>query len=545
MSRMRMAFLLTMGCILILTTLCAAQEAPVTPQPNPAEESPLGSLNPGDIKIDIPPLARSIKFTGNTIITSGDLLRASGLKSGQLINEEVLGKAIENIQLAYQERGYIAAVTSIELPNAGQVGTLTFHITELRIAGIRFEGLDKVRESAVRRVLTLKPGEIFSREAMTRDYIQLQQLGVFDSISSGMEPTQQAGEAIMVWKFQERTQFNYVELGGSYSPQDSVVGNLDLTFDNLGGYAQKLFVSAVVGSVEAQAGGRIEYFNPWIAPKNTSLRVSLFSMPIYRFSQSLVSTGRYFERHSGFRGAVSRMVEPSLQLTTGMRFENVAVNNLPSTELTNPTTQSGNIVLASIRAERDLRNSIDRPTSGTFTLAFAEGGWSNQDGGGSGGIGKLWADRRWFLPTRKQTIRPGVVENEDTPVVAVRAMLAGSAGNLPYYEQYFVGGIGDMPLRGYLEGRYWGKYAMLANAEFRYPFTRSISGVAFVDVGDAWGSQFQFVPGVTTQFAQTSSFSPRAGAGVGLRYFSSVGLIRLDLAYGDAFRTYFSVGQSF
>jgi outer membrane protein assembly factor BamA len=239
------------------------------------------------------------------------------------------------------------------------------------------------------------------------------------------------------------------------------------------------------------------------------------------------------------------MVEPSLQLTSGLRFENVAVHNLPSDELTDPTAPSGNILLASLRAEQDHRNSITRPTSGSYTLGFAESGWSNQDSGGSGGIGKFWGERRWFIPTRTLSTQPGVVHDEVAPVLAVRTLLAASAGNLPYYEQYFVGGIGDMPLRGYLEGRYWGKYAMLANVEYRHPFTQSISGVAFVDAGDAWGSEFQFVQGVTTRFAQTVGFSPRIGAGLGLRYYSSVGLVRLDFAYGDAFRTYFSVGQTF
>ncbi|MCE5313380.1 MAG: BamA/TamA family outer membrane protein [Armatimonadota bacterium] len=546
MNVLRAAFLSIICCAAIFASPCAAQEAPAIPAPGISEGAPPCFLFPGDIKIDIPPLARSIKFTGNTIMTSAELLKSSGLRSGQLINEEVLDEAIEGIQFAYQERGYIAAVTAIELPNAGQVGTLTFHITELRVAGVRFDGLSKVRDAAVRRVLSIKQGDIFSRDALTRDYIQLQQLGVFENISSSMEPTQQVGEAVVVWKFNERQQFNYAEMGGSYSPQDSLVGTLDLTFDNLGGYAQRLLVSGMIGSVESQGGGRIEYYNPWIAPENTSLKASIFSIPRYRFSESLTgASGRYFERHSGLVSAVSRMVDPSLQMTAGLRYENVEVNNLPSGDLTNTTVQSGTIMLASLRGEHDLRNSIIRPTSGVYTIGQVEAGYSNQDSGGGSGVGKLWADRRWYLPMRKQAVQQGVVQDEVAPVLAMRTLLAVSAGSLPYYEQYFVGGVGDLPLRGYLEGRFWGKYAMLASAEIRYPFTKEISGVAFADIGDAWASDFQYVYGVSTGFEQTKKFSPRAGAGIGLRYYSSVGLMRLDFAYGDAFRTYFSVGQSF
>jgi outer membrane protein insertion porin family len=533
----RIVYLSVIACTMLITP-SIAEDASETP-------AALGSVNANDLHIEIPPLARSITFGGNTAISSGRLLQVSGLKSGQLINEDVLQDAIDKIQAAYQELGYIAAVTSIDIPNPGQVGTLTLNITELKINVIKFEGLDKVRESVVRRVLTIKPGDLFSREAITRDYIQLQQLGVFAGISSDMEPTQQAGQAILVWKLSEQTQFNYADLGGSYSPQDSLIGSINLTFGNLGGRAQKLLVAGNLGSVESQAGGQVEYYSPWIAPNNTSLKLNLFSIPRYRFSRDLSNAGRYYERRSGITAAVSHIPDPSLTLTSGLRFENVIAKNLPSSELTDPTLQSGSLLLASIKAARDYRNSSANPTSGTYTLGFFEGGWSDQDTGGSSLIGRLWADRRWFIPLRSQTAKPGAAGEQNVPVLAIRTLLAGSAGSLPYYEQYFVGGIGDMPLRGYLEGRRWGKYAMLANAELRYPFTRDIWGVAFLDTGDAWGSDFQYIAGTTTQFSQSKNFSPRAGAGLGVRYNSSYGKISLDFAYGDAFRTYFSVGQLF
>lgn len=505
----------------------------------------LDQVNTSDLHIEIPPLARTITFQGNTVITSGDLLQASGLKSGQLINEDVLNKAIDNIQTAYQERGYMAAVTSIDLPKPGQVGALTLNITELRICAVKFEGLKKVREAAVKRVLTIKTGDLFSRDAITRDYIQLQQLKVFSAINSDMEPTQQMGQAILAWKLDELTQFNYADMGGSYSPQDSLIGSVNLTFGNLGGNAQKLLVSGEMGSVESQAGGEIQYFNPWIGPENTTLKLDLFSLPRYRFSRDLSTNGRYYERRSGFTAEISRMPKPSLTLTRGLRYENVIAKNLPSSELADPTLQSGSLIFADLKAALDYRNSSANPTNGAYTLGLFEGGWSDQGTGGSSMIGKLQADRRWYIPLRSQSVKPGVVEEQAVPVLALRTLLAGSAGSLPYYEQYFVGGIGDMPLRGYLEGRYWGKYAMLANAELRYPFTRDIWGVAFVDTGSAWGSDFQYVPGITTQFSQTKNFSPRAGAGVGIRYNSPYGQMSIDFAYGDAFRTYFSVGQLF
>ena len=519
---------------MVLSMPSIAQISPIAPVP------PLESLQPGDIQIDIPPLARTIAFSGNSLISSAELQQASGLKSGQLINQEALDKAIDGIQNAYQDEGYIAAVTGIDLPKVGQVGTLTFKITELRISQIRFEGLRKVHEKAVRRVLSIKPGDIFSRMAVIQDSKQIQQLSVFDGIAPELEPTSQMGEAVLIWKLNEKEQFNYADWGGSYSPEDSLVGEINLTFGNVGGSARRLLVSGEMGSVESQAGGRVEFYNPWIAPNNTSLLLDAFSVPRYRFSHDLAVSGRYYERRSGFKAAVSKMPNPYLTLATGLRYENITAHNLPSTDFTDPTIQSGSLIMGSLKSTYDLRDSITT-TDGTYTINQFECGWSDQDTGGNSMIGKLWSDRRWFVPLRETKD----AANNPVPVLALRTLLAGSAGSLPYYEQYFVGGIGDFPLRGYVESRFWGKYAFLANAELRYPLSRSFGVVAFVDTGDAWGSEFQFVPGITTNYSQHKKFSPKAGAGVGIRYNSSYGPMSLDFAYGDDFRTYFSVGQLF
>jgi len=100
-------------------------------------------------------------------------------------------------------------------------------------------------------------------------------------------------------------------------------------------------------------------------------------------------------------------------------------------------------------------------------------------------------------------------------------------------------------LRGYLEGRFWGEHMALGSIEYRHPLGRALTGIAFVDVGDAWGSPFQFQPDVDTDFGQHRNFSPRAGAGVGIRYTSEFGALGLDFAWGEEFRTHFTFGETF
>jgi len=73
---------------------------------------------------------------------------------------------------------------------------------------------------------------------------------------------------------------------------------------------------------------------------------------------------------------------------------------------------------------------------------------------------------------------------------------------------------------------------VLFTGEVRLPLLEGVQGVAFVDVGDAW--------------LRGGSVRLNAGAGVGLRFFSPFGAIRLDIAAGrEKVFTYVTLGQSF
>lgn len=516
----------------------------------PGEGEPVVPPGPPSLQIVVPPFARTISFVGNTVISSEELLRISGLRPGQLVDEDTIIEAAERIRDAYEERGYIAAVVDVDLPEPGRAGEVVFYIQEVRIAAISIEGLQRVREITVRRVLRFPPGEVYNRDQVMQDYARLQQLGVFEEIAFELRAAA-PGQADLVWILRERERMNYVSFGGSYSPQDSVVGSAQVILGNLRGRAERLRVIASVGSIGARVGGEAEYFNPWIAPDNTSLLVNAFSVPRYRFSQRLSNvpaTDRYFERRTGFRSAVSRAWRPLVTISPGLRYEFVDVVNLPENLFTDMTDQSGSVGLANLTTTWDRRDSALNPTAGSFAMGFVEGGAFNQDDNGVNAIGKAWADGRWYFPLRPRRPDPATgLPTRPVPVLAVRGLLGITGGRVPFFEQFFVGGIGDLPLRGYIEDRFWGRYALLANAEVRWPLLRNLAAVAFIDVGDAWGNDFQFDPTqvIDTDYAQHRGFSPRAGIGVGLRYGIASGLFRFDVGYGDALRTYLTAGQAF
>jgi outer membrane protein insertion porin family len=85
---------------------------------------------------------------------------------------------------------------------------------------------------------------------------------------------------------------------------------------------------------------------------------------------------------------------------------------------------------------------------------------------------------------------------------------------------------------------------VLGSVEFRAPLANSLTGVIFVDAGDAWGGPYESVK--FNGFEQHSGFRPSVGFGVGLRVITPIGPIRIDQGFGsEGARTHFSIGHVF
>jgi outer membrane protein insertion porin family len=150
---------------------------------------------------------------------------------------------------------------------------------------------------------------------------------------------------------------------------------------------------------------------------------------------------------------------------------------------------------------------------------------------------KLQLDLRHYWSGQGRKIAP----TDKRTVVALRIEGGVGGGDMPFFEQFFVGGAET--LRGYQEDRFWGRNMLLASVEYRKPISQGLTGVIFADCGDAWGAPPSYS---SEQFPQHEDFSPRLGVGIGLRVNTPIGNLRLDYGMGsEGARTHFSIGQAF
>ena len=242
-------------------------------------------------------------------------------------------------------------------------------------------------------------------------------------------------------------------------------------------------------------------------------------------------------------------------LTAGVTFrtENVKVDDVTLSIADQFIRQKGGVTGLGLRAVYSNRDNAVAPSSGslrsvsyeivTSSTRPVDSQYPSPLAPGRQNFGKLGLDLRQYISLQG----PRQVGNFNQPkrVLAVRMLIGATAKNIPFFEQYFLGGADS--LRGYDTDRFWGSNLALFQGELRIPLSNKDNNfqiVALLDAGDAWNSIYQ-----QQGLRQHTNFSLSYDYGLGIRLVTPIGPIRLDYAIpksGDGSgRTQFSIGQSF
>ncbi|MCX5838062.1 MAG: BamA/TamA family outer membrane protein, partial [Deltaproteobacteria bacterium] len=177
------------------------------------------------------------------------------------------------------------------------------------------------------------------------------------------------------------------------------------------------------------------------------------------------------------------------------------------------TTSSG----VTVTLTRDSTDDVMFPSTGSRNSASVE--YTGGPFMGDVSFTRYWVSSAWFFPLPLDTVIG----------VRVRAgMISGNGGKeVPIYERYYLGGIGS--LRGLRSvgptdpatGEVIGGLTMLNfNADYVFPLMTKagLKGVLFFDTGNSWESGYHIG-------------DMRRTAGVGIRWYSPIGPLRLECGY--------------
>lgn len=113
------------------------------------------------------PLLSHVAVRGNHVLTSGELLEASGLLQGGPLDPEELDTAVASVREAYQHKGYDAVDIQVEqrpVPAGGVAVTLVVEEGKpTRVRQVTFSGSPALPLPRLVAALGMKPGEVFDR----------------------------------------------------------------------------------------------------------------------------------------------------------------------------------------------------------------------------------------------------------------------------------------------------------------------------------------------------------------------------------------------
>lgn len=494
------------------------------------------------------PVVKEIRFAGNTAISTEKLRSLMRTNAGHVLNINTLERDAESIRTFYRDQGYIADITE-ELGIDPESGVLTIPILENLVESVEITGNKKTKTYVILREMDLKPGDVYNSKVLVRDLTRIYDLDYFDVDVEQwyrLEPGSDIGRLKVIVPVREK-KTGQITLGVGYSSRQRLVGQAKVSESNFRGRGQGVNVLWEVGNRSRGTSYEVGYYEPWLDSKHTSLSASVYNKMIYRFTSNVLgsndSSGDYDERRQGASMTLARPFSRTNKGFLTLRHESVDTQNV-----INPVIQQdGKVSSGTLRFTNNTRDSELDPVSGSYNSYALELGQtdftSQADQSANTFFSKYSVDlRRYFS---KGGARREI--NESRRILAVRLMAGGLTGTVPFFEQYFVGGAET--LRGYREDRFWGRNMVLLSSEYRFPVTAGLTGVGFVDIGDAWGAPANYLDAGSAfgeNLTQHSGFEPNVGYGIGIRVRTPIGPIRLDYGFGsEGSRAHFSLGHVF
>jgi len=462
---------------------------------------------------------------GSLVLPVEQLLAVMQTRVGSPLDEEQLRRDAEAIQKLYEQRGYpLARVVGFDQQPDG---TLVVRIAEGRIRGVQVTGNRRTRASTILRNLQVREGDIYSLPKVQQERARLGKLPFLKDVQIAPEPADDLGQVLLNVKVDEVNTTQFAAAVG-YTSRRGLLGFLQFSDLNLFGGGQSLQLQWQRGTFFYEGGPEegeqrqaylVRYTEPAFSQWGLIVGFTAYDLQsVLRptFSQTDI-TLRTFERRRGYTLLLGKQWDDRLQVLATFRSDEVNYDDAPSylLPLGQRLRNRGRVVAPGLRFVYDARDNQTNPKQGVLMA----GSWETAQRG----LGGDFAFDRVMLEARRYQPAPG------ESVVAVRAQAGFASRELPLSESFWLGGF---DLRGYEFDEFRGNRMVLLSGEWRVPLLEGVQGVVFVDAGNAWQSG--------------DSVTLNVGTGVGVRFLTPFGAIRLDVAAGKRrVFTYVTLGQSF
>ncbi len=482
------------------------------------------------------------------------------------VASEVLAAGMR-LQDALQDAGY--AFARVRKPLAYEVPerhilNLLFQVKtgeRVRIGGIRIEGLKEVHQSLLRRRLLLHTGELYDAATVERARQDLLALGLFSTVSVRLGPPDPERRVPVTFTVEESKRHT-VGLTAAYSSDLGGSAGVHWSDRNIFGYGERLELSAEAinlgGTASTGLGydARIGYAIPDFQRRGQTLGFSVRGL-----RQALQA---YTQTGETLGATLNRKLSDSWDATAGLAYGHELIDQ----ESRHYHYDLLSMPLAARFDSTDLGSPLLDPTHGfRISLNVSPTLSHGSPTASSGATNQMFVILQGTLATYYDLHRLLPADPAGRTVIAAKVMagvaLGASQFSLPPDQRFYAGGSGTV--RGYryqsvgpefADGNPTGGTNMQAvNLELRQRVGRSFGVVAFVDAGGVSSASCRGTGASSSSCGGVSRASGgvyRIGVGTGVRYYTSIGPIRFDIAVplhrrpnDDRFEVYIGLGQAF
>lgn len=449
-------------------------------------------------------------------VTAADLLSELPLRAGEVFTVQDYEAAAEVAARAWKEVGYPFARVEPEAVvdrDAHRVRVLlrAFPGALHTVGEVRFEGAEGLNLTILRRAIPLQEGQPWCQTLADRGVEALYRLGIFEGValapeSEGVED----GRVPVVVRVRQGSPHR-IKLGVGYGTEDE--GRIRFGWETARLWDRILAFSVDVKLSQLESSGAVSARRPYFADPFTALTAEAFlgerDEVDYNFRTAKARIG--FDRQVGARwkwslyaaGEKLLEVNPSESLSVAVPPAALDLSLLTS---------------AAISVTRDTTDVPLDPRRGTILAAYAEP--TLVDAGRRSFMKSILEGRAYLTPGKRATLA--------LKLKLGYLVTGGDPDDIPVSKRFYAGG--SMSVRGYAyngigpladNGALLGGDALLeSSAEVRFPFRESLTGILFLDAGNAFQSPIR-----------QEALKLYAGAGFGVRLKTPVGPIGVDLGF--------------
>ena len=396
-----------------------------------------------------------------------------------------------------------------------------------RFGPVSFEGLGTVEQDFVANRLDWQEGELITPTRLEEARTSLRETGLFTNVQIDLADAPDAAGRLPVTIEVTERKHRSIGLGVRYRTDEGPGGSISWKHRNMFGRGEQVAVEADGSFIGAFLIA--SFRKPDFGRRNQSL--------LSDFRLAYDDTDAFESTSARSRVGLERKLNEGMTVALGLSFLAQEVRDRAQDE------NSETFGLLSLPARFEWDRSDDRldPSAGGRLRV------ENEPFVDVIGNGLLFNKSRLDYAHYLEVVQdPQIVLAGRT---ALGAMVGEPRGAIPANLRFYAGGGGSVRGFGYqLAGQLndnddpiGGRSLLELSGEVRVRITESIGAVAFVDAGTVYSSS---VP----DFSETL----RIGAGPGLRYFSPIGPLRLDVGFplnprnsDDTWQLYISIGQAF